>query len=257
MNTNAHNETTCPRCQLEVTQERLNAIPAVCGSCGYILSSHNSQTKLEKNAERWNMRIVVGASAALLVGFMHLASWGSHAIEVRWLQARDLIGFATVANMERMAAICEELKKPRCVEYTFRRQAQIDITRSSQLAQYLIDRKKFTEAAESLKPYVYAKAKTPDFLALGLYAQALGQSGHIDEATHFYERIMTSRQKDARSMKKTMLQNYVRDLARAKRHSQAQAVIIRMRRALRAPRLMAQEMRILTALTTNRQTASK
>ena len=61
----------------------------------------------------------------------------------------------------------------------------------------------------------------------------------------------------ARVLQPQVIKNYVTDLARAKRYTQAQAVILRMRRNhARAGQFMEQEFRLLDATNYGRQTAS-
>jgi len=198
------------------------------------------------------MRFVVGLSVAILVVFFQLGSWGSHALEIRWLQARDLVGMNSIESLDRMAAICQELKKMNCVEYAFKRQAQIDKRKTARLAEFQMSRNKFKDAVYALGAYL--KTTKQDSQAMMLYARALSEDGQIDKAIHYYETMLRSQ---VRVLKPELVKNYVRDLSRAKRYTQAQAVILRTRRAhARAAGFMERELRILGELNSVRQTAS-
>lgn len=206
---------------------------------------------VDAEIDKANRRIIFAVSTTILVVAVHLASWGSHSLEIRWLQLRDLTGMASTTSMDRMVQICTELKKHSCVEYAFIRMAQIDRSKTNELAEYQMSRRKFKEAAQNLKAYLGTTKK--DSRALLLFARAQGELGRIDEAVVYYEKAL---QMQAHVLQPEVVRNYVKDLARAKRYSQAQAVIIRARRVSAGnSRFMEQEYRLLDA-TNGRQTAS-
>jgi tetratricopeptide (TPR) repeat protein len=208
--------------------------------------------RVDERLERANMRTIIVISTAILVIALHLAVWGSYSLEIRILQARDLVGLASVKSSQRMADICTELKKYNCVEYAYTRMAKIDKTKTYKLAEYQISRRKFVDAAKTLKTHLSTSKK--DSTAMLLYARALGELGQIDEAATYYEKTMAMH---ARVLQPDVVKSYVKDLARAKRYTQAQAVILRARRVnAKASRFMEQEYRLLDA-TNGRSTASK
>jgi hypothetical protein len=225
----------------------------ICGTCGHIASAPNrTNNSVDEKLDQSTMKLVIGISITILVVFMQLGSWGSHAAEIRWVQLRDLVGMNSMQSLNRMAEICQELKKMNCVEYAYKRQAQLDKKQTSRLAEFLISRNKFKDAANALG--LYLKTAKQDSKAMLLYARALSEDGQIDKAIHYYERMMTTQM---RVLQPELIQNYVRDLSRAKRYTQAQAVILRTRRMnARAAHFMEQEFRILGELSAVRQTAS-
>ena len=212
----------------------------------------NPNNSIDAEIDKANRRMIIVLSTIIVVVAMHLASWGSHSIEIRWLQVRDLTGTASVNSMDRMVQICTELKKHSCVEYAYTRMAQIDKSKTNKLAEYQMSRRKFREAAQNLKTHLTTAKK--DSTAMYLYARTQGELGNVDEAATYYEKAL---QMHARVLQPEVVKNYVKDLARAKRYSQAQAVIIRARRVnAKASRFMEQEYRLLDA-TNGRHTAAK
>jgi tetratricopeptide (TPR) repeat protein len=207
-----------------------------------------------KKLTKDDLKIRGGIAFAIMVVFVQLMHWGTSALEVRWIQAKDLIGLASADNMDRLARICHDFRYTRCELNAYVRQAQIDPRRSTILARFYMDRKKYDNAVASLKDYV---TKTPnDRNAMWLYAQALGEAGRADEATGFYEKLVAAKIND-KAERRQIIASYVKHLSRARKFAQAQAVILRMRRELKSPRFMAQEMRIIGAMNMARQTASK
>lgn len=209
--------------------------------------------EIDEQIDKANRRAIVVISTIIVLVAFHLASWGSYSLEIRFLQLRDLTGLASVKSMNRMADICLELKKFRCVEYSYVRAAQIDKGQTAKLAEYQISRRKFKEAAQALREHLRSAKK--DNTAMLLYAKTLGELGQIDEAARYYEHILGSQ---SRKLQPEVVKSYVKDLARAKRYSQAQAVILRARKThARAGRFMEQEYRLLEAGNGGPRTAAK
>lgn len=213
-------------------------VPAICDSCGFTVSQ-TATPAIDAKLEQNHMRIVVIISIVVLVGFCNLVSWGSYTFEMRMLQLRDLVGMSSVASLDRMAAICEELKKFNCIEYAYSRQAKIEPKMTIRYAQYQMTRHKWKEAALTLKGYVARKGADPK--AYGLYAQALSEAGQIDEAIKYFEYAIhrTRATQD-------VIQAYVKHLSRNRRFDQALSVILRYRKA--KPNFMESEYRIIMAM---------
>lgn len=230
----------CPRCKMSIANERKSDSVVICNSCGYVVSTNQFQA--EKNVERHNLKLIVGISVAVLVVMSQLGSWGNYALEIRWLQFRDMTGTASVATYDRMAAICQDLKKLSCVEYALSRESKIEPKSSLKLAEFQLSRNKFKEAAKSLKSYVSTKQDAAAYLT---YARALSASGQVDEATRYYEMLINSR---AKKVPTEVTENYVRHLAKARRFEQAENVILKMRQRQGAPHLMETELRALNGM---------
>lgn len=231
-------KTNCPRCFSPLTGTFENPTPMYC-KCGYIPPVADVDAKLERN----NLRAVVGISVLLVLVFTQLSAWGNHALEIRWLQAADKTGLASVAQLERMAVICAELKKRDCVEYAYARQAAIDKKNAVRLAEYLISRHKYPEAIKLLKTYVAANKQ--DMQAYMVYAGALTETGKYDEAAKYYEYLISKSQ----GLPAEAAQNYVKCLARAKRYEAAEKVIYKIRRAYPGTqKFMDGELRVLAGL---------
>lgn len=213
----------------------------------------NINRDIDAQIDKANNRTILIISALILIVGFHLASWGSYSLEIRFLQLRDLTGLASAKSMDRMAKICLELKKYSCAEYAYSREAQIDKNQISKFAEYQMSRRKFKEAAQSLRNHL--KTAKKDTTAMLTYAKALGELGQIDEAARYYEHVIGSQ---SRVLQPEVVKAYVKDLAKAKRYSQAQAVILRARKThARAARFMEQEYRLLEAGTAGPRTASK
>ncbi|NJM09538.1 MAG: tetratricopeptide repeat protein [Bdellovibrionaceae bacterium] len=236
-------ETNCPKCDALLVDTGHNSLPVLCTACGFIPEATSSH--IERRLERSNLHLVVVFSVVLVVGFMHLASWGNHALEIRWIQFGDIAGLSSVDSLERMAKICIELKKRDCVEYAYLRQSQLDKRNAVRLAEFQMSRRKFNEAVKTLKPYVATEAGKKDTRAYMTYANALTEVGRYDEATNYYEYLISKSQ----GLPTEATRNYVKCLARAKRFEQAQKVILKVRKSYPGTsRFMDGEYRVLAGL---------
>ncbi len=225
-------DSACPRCASPLRT-------TFCGNCGYIIP----QTETDKQHEKNGIRLIVGLSVLMVLGFTQLAMWGNHAVEIRLLQLADKTGLASMAQLERMAMICTELKKRECVEHAYLRQSQMDKKNSAKLAEYLISRKRYPEALKILKAYMTINKK--DLNAHLLYADTLTEMEKYDEATGIYEYLISKSQ----GLPSDAAKNYVKCLARAKRFEAAENVIYKIRRTYREPKkFMDGELRVLAAL---------
>lgn len=234
------NQHTCPRCHQQISAERMKSLPAICDSCGFTVSSVNHYANEQKFEQR-NRNLIIGISVGVLVLFFHLATWGSYSLEVRFLQLRHITGMGSIKSLDRMVAICTELKYYDCIESSYARQARIDARYSSRLADYQMTRHKFKEAAQSLRQYVRTAKKDPK--AFTLYAKATGEIGQIDEAAKYYEYAIAG----AGIRQTETVQSYVKHLTRAKRFAQAQNVILRARRTHK-PGFMDSEYRVISEM---------
>lgn len=229
----------CPRCGDILTESGHQGLPTLCTNCGFIPEKSDVDAKLEKN----NLRFVIGFSALLVFAFVQVATWGDHALEIRWIQLADQTGLASVDQLERMAKICVELKKRDCAEYAYLRQSQIDKRNAVRLAEFQISRGKYREALASLKTYVATNKN--DLRAYMVYAQTLTELGRYDEAVQYYEYLLSK----AQSLPTDATKNYVKCLARAKRYEQAQNVIYKIRKTYPGTaRFMDGELRVLAGL---------
>jgi tetratricopeptide (TPR) repeat protein len=225
-------DSTCPRCGH-------GPLSTFCSSCGFIPDQKDVDAKMERH----NMRFVIGFSVLLLLAFMQVATWGSHALEVRFLQAADKVGLTSVQQMERLAKICVELKKRDCVEYAYLRQSQLDKRNGVRLAEFQISRGKYTEAVATLKTHVAHNKQ--DMHAYLVYAGALTEIGRYDEAIKYYEYLISK----AQTLPSAAAASYVKCLARAKRYEQAQNVIYKIRKTYPGTaRFMDSELRVLAGL---------
>lgn len=238
----------CPRCHQPISEERLRSLPTICDSCGFSVSSIQHHANDQKFEER-NRNLVIGISVGVLVLFFHLATWGSYSLEVRLLQTRHILGLGSIKSLDRMVAICTELKYYDCIEGSYARQARIDARFSSRHAEFLMTRHKFAEAAQSLRAYVKVAKKDPQ--AFTLYAMSMGEIGKIDEAAKYYEYALA-----AQGLRKTdLVQSYVKHLTRAKRYAEAQSVILRARKANK-PNFMDSEFRVISEMQARKAPAS-
>ena len=208
----------CPRCHQEVNELRLLMTPAVCDCCGYVISA--TETQAHVNMEKSVLRTALVASTVLVVTFIHVSTWGSHALEVIPLKAGDLIGALSPADMERLAEIGVDLKRHDLVEKMYSQIARANPAEYVRLGKFQWSRAKYKESAESYRRFFASGLENLD--ARYTYARALGETGQIDEAAKNYQYVINAKP-GVRQV--TVIQNYVKMLVQASRFDEAQKVI--------------------------------
>src|SRR4051794_7192241 len=100
---------TCPRCQMLISRERLAAKPAICDSCGFVVST--SETHSRQSMEKSVLMSAGLVSIVILALFMHVGSWGSYSLEIIPLKISQFVHTAAAADLERLSQIQFELRK--------------------------------------------------------------------------------------------------------------------------------------------------
>lgn len=209
---------TCPRCQQAISEARRLATPAVCESCGLVLSM--AELKAEVQGERRFLKIAIGLSILGIAAFMQLVSWGSYAVEIIPLQIGRIFNSNSPAQLERLSVIAFESKKYDLVESSFQSMAQQDSQNYLRLAKFQMSRAKYKEASESFRQFFVHKNEDLD--AHYLYARALGESGQADESAKHFEYVLRAR---PGFRQVTVLTYYVKMLMQNERFEQARKVI--------------------------------
>src|SRR3712207_2160116 len=96
----------CPRCQLELSEESKQSLPPVCSGCGFVVSK--TEKELQSGLQRRFIKAALAIGVLVVLGFGQLATWGDHAVEALFIQARSLIGANSAMDHERTAQICLE-----------------------------------------------------------------------------------------------------------------------------------------------------
>jgi len=213
---------TCPRCLLQITNDRLRATPVVCNSCGHVLSPVQKAT--EDKLEKYFLYSIVGFSVFMLASFMHVASWGGASLEVIGLKTGELLGSQSPASQERMAEICLELKKYQCTEKMYAQRAANDFNQLARLGKFQLSQRKFREASHTFKRFFAAGGSNLEVTYM--QAKALAETGAIDEAAKHFEEVLAAKPD---VLQITVVQNYVKYLVDANRLDEAKSVIQRVR----------------------------
>src|SRR5580692_8124902 len=113
----------CPRCQQEISPERLRQTPAVCDSCGFIATG--SENHVRASMESSVLRSAFFLGLLLLGLFMHIGTWANYSLEVIPLEVGLWTKSATQTQLERLSQIGMDLKKYDLVESAYLRQAEM------------------------------------------------------------------------------------------------------------------------------------
>ncbi len=102
--------TSCPTCQNPIDTERIIQHKAYC-ECGNIvdLSVENETSNDLVLLKRLALLVIVGTLIAA-----HCIAWGSYSFDILPLKAKQLVGVASLENLQTIASICETQKHWAC-----------------------------------------------------------------------------------------------------------------------------------------------
>lgn len=214
----------CPACGKKIPHQRIMDQLVVC-VCGWT-SSPRSQ-HIEERQIKQIVRAMLMIGLLIVGSFIHAVNWDQHFFSIIPLKTKQLLGKATVTDLEQITAICQERKKHDCVEETLTQSYKLNPNRVDyleRLGHLQLQRGKTTTAAETFKNYFIRKGKST--LAAYDYAQTLSQLGKVDMATKYY-RFALSSKPDV--MQISVTRSYVEMLVKHNRLSEARELILHYR----------------------------
>ena len=134
---------------------------------------------------------------------------------------------ATVADYEKMAFICEDRKKPSCVETSYAKIAFLqpkNLENLERLAKIQFQQQDWTRAGLTLTRYFTLKGKSID--AGYMFAQILQKQKKYSESDRYYRFALS---KKSKTMQISMTRSYIQMLIEANRLTQAKNVLLHYR----------------------------
>ena len=216
----------CPVCQSKIPQDRIQENLIICEPCGW--SDNKTREELDKKTEKRFIFLAVLTSILLVSSFIQSVNWNSYFFEIIPLKSKQIIGLANSKDLNRIADICMDRQKPKCVE-----QAYADILRKNpedlevifKYAKILVNNKKLRLASEALANYFELGGQDLD--AAYNYAKILGSLGHTNESKRYFEYVLQSKPK---VMQTTVTKKFVDMLYNAGRYKEAQQAILKFRK---------------------------
>ena len=212
----------CPRCRLDVSEDRKKKSPLICNHCGYTSTTDNkSEEWVEKRSIVWFAFISVFVVAA----HIQLANWDRHALAIIPLTVKQWVGMDSSADWEAKAALCFDLKKWDCVESEYIKTAKLDSSLWLRTADLQMKRAKYNEAAQSYYQFFTNGGESVE--ASYNYAKALAHEGQVDEAIKYFDQVLAARPD---VLQVTVAQSYVKLLMDHQRYDQAKVLIAQIRK---------------------------
>jgi tetratricopeptide (TPR) repeat protein len=234
------NYAPCPRCQLDIADERRNQSPVVCNHCGFTSPKKNNQVQSE--VESRFIKISLGLSLFFVAAFIQVVNWDNHALTVLPLQAKSLFGVMSAQDQEEMATLCMDRQKYDCVERMYSKTAATSLDNRARFADFLSKREKVRPAAEQYK--LYFDEGGVDLQARYNYAKLLAQLGEFDQAAVLFHQVIDAKPD---TVQITVVQHYVRALIHANQLDKAKKMIEEVRKqSAQANSFMAEEMAQIT-----------
>lgn len=214
---------SCPRCQMELSSERLQNEVIVCNHCGY--TGDKVQSKKEKKAEKRFIQTLTAFCAMITVLFVMIVQWDTFFIEIIPLKTKQLAGSADLADLQRIQQICASRKNLDCQMQAYKAMAPLDNEAYAELGrmQSLLGDTK--TALVSFQNYFKNGGLSLD--ASYNYARTLEKDGQIDKASEYYDNVLAAK---PNVLQITVTKNYIKMLMDYNKKKQAKVVLLRIRR---------------------------
>lgn len=215
----------CPRCQSELSGDRMAFQPLICNHCGF--TANAVQSKAEQQFERRFLKVGLAIALALGLGFVQAANWDEYALEIIPLKIKELTGTASASDLSRIADICVARLKHDCVESAYAAKGSAgDNEAFAALGKYQIRRGKTREAQKTFTAYFRNGGR--DLESAYQFAKVLGETGQIDASAGYFESVLKAKPE---TLQITVIQNYVKMLVANGRAAQALMLIEETRKS--------------------------
>lgn len=215
----------CPRCGVEISSDRVLGSSIVC-ECGWS-KSLRSDVADRRNMDKTCASIVL-IGGLLIAGFLQAVNWDKHFFAIIPLKAKQIVGSATVKDLEEIANICNERKKHECTERAYlqiARKQPTNLANLNRLGQLQYKRERYSNAVETMTMYFSQKGTEVD--ASYTYALALAKLKKFDQADRYFRFTLNQRQS---VLQVSVVRAYVQMLVDANRLTQARDVIVTYRK---------------------------
>ncbi|MGE0763765.1 MAG: tetratricopeptide repeat protein [Bdellovibrionales bacterium] len=211
----------CPRCGEEINSERVLGSTVVC-ECGWTKSARHDVND-RKNMDKTCASIVL-IGGILIAAFLQAVNWDQHFFSIIPLKTKQVLGSASIQDLEKIAAICIDRKKHECTERAYvqiARKQPTNLANLNRLGQLQYKRERYSHAVDTMTLYFSQKGAELD--AAYTYAQALTKLKKYDQAERYYKFALNQRQS---VLQVTVIRNYVQMLVEANRLQKARETIL-------------------------------
>lgn len=213
----------CPRCQMEIASERLQASPIVCNHCGF--TGDRNEKIRERKLEKRKQSLMYTISAGLVAVFIGLVIWDSHILTAVPIQAKKLVGMASPNDFQSLNEICKKRGNLECQINALKELSKSHNEANAQLGKIYLLSKKFQDAETTLQKYFREGGISLD--ASYDYARALEELGNVEMASRYYQAILD---KKPDTLQITVTKRYIKMLLDYNRKSEAKKVLASIRK---------------------------
>ncbi len=217
---------SCPRCQFEISQDRMHVSPIVCDHCGW--SSMKTQNKQEKQTTRTFQRIAIAGGIIMMAAFIHVVNWDSHFFTIIPLKTAQMMGNADRSTLLQIADICTERMKYACTEEAYETvvtKNPADIQTLEKLAKLQLLMKQNDKSLRSYKQYFEQGGREAE--PAYQYARLLEAAGMTNEAEQYYSYAIEQKPD---TLQVAVSEAYVRLLMKTSRYKEAKNHIDHLRK---------------------------
>lgn len=214
-------ESNCPRCQSEVSKERLSEAVIICNHCGY--TAEGPAHRFDYKTDKKSIQLIAAISALLIVALVHSGNWGGAATQIIPLKLKAWTGFADESDYRAIADICIARIKQDCVEKALAQVMDLNPTAievKAELASFLMRSGREAQAESYFADYFKSGGMSAE--SAYEFAKLLEKQNRIDEASKYYDIALVNKPD---SLQVTIVQSYVKMLMSVGRLLEARTVI--------------------------------
>jgi tetratricopeptide (TPR) repeat protein len=235
-----HSINSCPRCQFDISNDRLEAEILVCNHCGYT-NDQRMQSEQNSIAKKFAQGTVI-AAVLLIVSFVHVVQWDRHFFSIMTLSAKSMTGMADSQDLREIVSICKERMKHSCTEDALYKLAKLESNNPDLLFDLGEIRRKTGQIDGAVAAYkAHFERDGQSVGAAYEWARIEESRGQIEKAKELYARALSLK---TDVLQVTVIQTYVNMLLKANQFSEAKTIIedVRKLKGPSAQYFMANEM---------------
>jgi tetratricopeptide (TPR) repeat protein len=176
---------------------------------------------------------LVGFTLVFVGGLLHILNWDKFAFEIIPIKTKQIVGMASVQDLQKIAEICEVRRKYPCQQTALWQAFQKDPSQKEilvKLGELQMDTEDYTAALRTYTAYFKANGK--DIGARFEYARALSETGKPKEAKKQFQYVLSVSRDPIQTPE--MARVYVKFLIKTKDYATAKHVIVSTRRGNRS-----------------------
>ncbi len=219
------NTTHCPRCRKQIPEHRKLRGLSVC-ECGWVGSVREEQME-SQTFNRATISLVI-LSALIIASFIHIVKWDKEGVNVLQIEAKELVGMATISDIREFERICSSRKMFSCAESAIQQQVEMgtqDPEIQARLGKLYFQKKDKHNAYKAFTTYFANRGR--DIEAAFMFSVLLHDLNSLDQAIAYIKFVL--KHDEAQKYYLQATRSYVKILVAKQNFQEAKDMIFKVR----------------------------